>query len=115
MAKSDFVHSCMPRRTLRCAQSVDEEHPEARQSQKCFPRPLLDQLGWNHGQGCERLSLAVHMDGAERNERFSSPTLRDHRFTTPMMASACAGNGLRRSCAIRGEAASSNPCRGGKL
>jgi hypothetical protein len=45
----------------------------------------------------------------------AAPRASLQRFTTPMIARICAGNGFRKSCAISAEAASSNPCNGGKL
>jgi hypothetical protein len=45
----------------------------------------------------------------------AAPRAPFQRFTTPMMAKVCAGNGFRESCPISAEAASSNPCNGGKL
>ena len=43
----------------------------------------------------------------------AAPRASFQRFTTPIIASVCAGNGLRRSCPVSGEAASSKPCSGG--
>ena len=45
----------------------------------------------------------------------AAPRASFQRFTTPMIASVCAGKGLRRSCPIRGEGTSLKPCRGGKV
>src|SRR5487761_545588 len=99
MAQPDFVDSRVARRIRRSAQSIDEEHSQMRKSQKCFSCPLLNQLRRNHGQGRERLSLAMDVDSAERDQRLASPALRDDcraACLTPSLHHTHDGKRLRR-------------------
>src|SRR5712664_2435287 len=82
MAQPDFIDSHIAHGTRRSSETVDEENTNARQSKKCFSRPLLTQLRRNHGQGREWLAVTVRVDSAERDQRLASPTLRDHRRTS---------------------------------
>jgi hypothetical protein len=79
MAQPDFIDSYIAHGTRRSSETINEENAYSRQSKKCFSRPLLNQLGRNHGQGREWPSVTVHMQSAKRDQCLASPTLCDYR------------------------------------
>src|SRR5258708_13110769 len=77
MAQPDFIDSHIADGTRRSSKTVNKEDAHARQSQKCFSCPLLNQLGRDHGEGCERPSVTVNVNGAKRDKCLASTALRD--------------------------------------
>src|SRR6266566_2524660 len=81
MAQPDFADPHMSNGTRGRSETINEENTDARQGQKSFSRPLLNQLRWHHGEGCEWFAVTVHVDSAEGDQCLASPTLRDYRRT----------------------------------
>src|SRR5690348_9023474 len=79
MAQPNFVYAHMANGTRRSSETINEENAHSRQSQNCFSRPLLNQLGRNHGEGREWSSVTMDMHSAERDQCLAGPTLCDYR------------------------------------
>ncbi len=94
------------RRVLVAAvpQVVEQENANSREGEKCFSRPLFDQMRRDHRQSSERLSFAVDMNCSQGDQRFAGPALRnDHAGPRPLPAFGDPHNrdGLRRKRASK--------------
>ena len=49
LSESDFVHSVRFAFISSIAEVINHKNSNAWQSEKRLSRPLLDQMGWNHG------------------------------------------------------------------
>jgi len=88
----------------------------AREAELRMPlSPTSQPTGAAPWRGCECPSITVHMNSPSEMSVFpvphsaitAAPRASFQRFTAPIIASVCAGNGLRRSCPMSGEAVSS--------
>ena len=67
------------------AEIINEKHAYSWNGEKRLPRPLLNQVRWNHGERRGLLPLAVCVDGSKRDQGLAGSALRNNECRSGLL------------------------------